>query len=46
MFTRKNAAKRYQYEEEYGDIDDTEAEDYFMDESYMNTTDEADEYFD
>ena len=44
IFSKKNRTK--QYEGEYGDINETDAEDLFMEESYMNHYEMEDEYFD
>lgn len=47
FFSKKNSSKRYGYSGEYGDMDETDAEDLFMEESYMNSNFEVeDEYFD
>ncbi|MBR3772366.1 MAG: hypothetical protein IKL07_08860 [Clostridium sp.] len=47
FFSRKSNDKHYGYSGEYGDMDETDAEDLFMEESYMNSNYEAeDEYFD
>lgn len=46
-FFNKHSSKSggYAYESEYDDIDD-DAEDYFMEESYMDSNDTEDEFFD
>lgn len=46
IFSKKNRTKPYRYESEYGDIEETDAEDLFMEESYIDQYDAEDEYFD
>ncbi len=45
FFSKKDKVKQYGYQSEYGDLD-TDAEDFFMEESYMNSYEPEDEYFD
>ncbi len=47
FFSRHTSNKSggYAYESEYDDIDD-EAEDYFVEDSYMDSSDADDEFFD
>jgi len=47
FFGKKNKVKSFGYGEEYADLDPTsEAEDLFMEESYMNSVEMEDEFFD
>ena len=45
FFSKKDKVRQYGYGNEYGDID-TEAEDMFMDESFMDDYEVEDEFFD
>lgn len=45
FFSKKDKTKKYGYDSEYDDID-TDAEDMFMDESYMDSEEVKDEFFD
>lgn len=46
LFSKRNKARQYGYGTEYGDVEQLEPEDLFMDEEYMNHYEMEDEFFD
>ncbi|SET10221.1 hypothetical protein SAMN04487772_10886 [[Clostridium] polysaccharolyticum] len=46
LFSKKGKVKQFGYKREYGDVEQVEPEDLFMDEEYTNHYEYEDEYFD
>ena len=46
LFSRRNKVRQFGYGNEYGDVEQLEPEDLFMDEEYMNHYEVEDEFFD
>lgn len=46
LFSKKGKVRQFGYKSEYGDVEQVEPEDLFMDEEYTNHYEFEDEYFD